>query len=110
MEFETPGGIIYLHNCARIEGLYLFPGKPTLAFEFRYSPDWRAIETVGRMVRLEFSAIQDLRISQAADYDPRAADTLEGIIHSTASGHSLFRIDMGDLSCSFVAELVKLTA
>ncbi|MFC4529418.1 hypothetical protein [Sphaerisporangium dianthi] len=108
VEFSTPRGILDLHNNAKIERVDFAPGSAVLSIAFRYAENWREVDTKGRPVVLEFRGVRHLRMQQAADYDPRAADSLEGVVHRTENGVSRFEVDMGDITCSLLAEALVL--
>ncbi|MEW9553310.1 hypothetical protein [Nonomuraea sp. NPDC050783] len=106
IEFEADGGSFDLHNNARVERLTIAPGGPALTLTFTYCDDWRELDSRGRVVELEFGGIRDLKLELPADYDPLAAISLEGITHQEISGISHFDVDMGDVRCSFVADVL----
>ncbi|MFI6031305.1 hypothetical protein [Amycolatopsis magusensis] len=105
VDFDTPAGLVDLHNCADLVGVQVLIAEQSVEFEFRYAPDHTQIESAGRPVRLRFGSVTGLRISQAEDFDVRAADTLEGV---TRHSGSEFVVDLGDIQCTFAAGSVTL--
>ncbi|GII67027.1 hypothetical protein Skr01_71120 [Sphaerisporangium krabiense] len=108
VDFSTPTGIVDLHNNATVEQVIFAPREAVLRILFRYAEDWRTIDTEGRLVELEFREVRDLRIAQAADYDPRSSTTLEGLVHRLEGPMSAFEVDMGDITCSLLAGALTL--
>lgn len=108
IEFQTTEGLFDLHNNAILDEICVSLAGTSLVLRFRHAHDWRDIERVGRRVDLEFGAISDLRIVQAEDFDPRAAATLEGVVHEVEDGRSTFLIDIGDVTCTLSAQSVAL--
>ncbi|MET7338224.1 hypothetical protein [Nonomuraea sp. NPDC005650] len=108
IEFDTDAGIIDLHNDARIVRLTIAPESSTLTLAFVYYGDWEEPDVDERVVELEFGGIKNLKLELPADYEPRAATTLEGILYQNISGQSFFDVDMGDIQCSLIAETLTL--
>src|SRR5262249_28663072 len=97
IEFVTASGVVDLYNNAVFDELILRPAGPSIVLAFRYAENWREIESAGRHVELEFGGVSGLEIRQAADYDARAAATLQGVVHDAAGEESRFTVDLGDL-------------
>ncbi|MET8990965.1 hypothetical protein ABZW49_36420 [Nonomuraea wenchangensis] len=108
IEFETPGGLIDLHNMADLGDLTISPRRSTLTIRFVHYGKLRGSEAESHAVELEFGGIRDLKMELPADYEPRAAETLEDIVHREVSGQSYFDIDMGDVKCTLAAETLTL--
>ncbi|MED7927138.1 hypothetical protein SMD20_22975 [Nonomuraea sp. LP-02] len=108
IEFETAGGLIDLHNMADLGDLTISPQRSTLTIRFVHYGKLRGSEAESHAVELEFGGIRDLKMELPADYEPRAAETLEGIAHREISGQSYFDIDMGDVKCTLAAETLTL--
>lgn len=108
VEFETPDGVLDLHNNAILNEIRILVGGATLVLRFTHADDWQQIETAGRPVELEFGGITELRIVQADDFDPRAANTLEGVVHEVDGDRSRFTVDLGDFTATMAAESVSL--
>ncbi len=108
VDFQTPNGLVDLHNNAILEKISFLVAEVTLVLEFRYSGDWRKIESSGRPVDLEFGDVANLRITQIDDYDTRSASTLEGVIRDIQSEESRFIVDVGDVKCEFNTQSVTL--
>jgi hypothetical protein len=109
VECATPTGIIDLHNNAEISRISIDPREARFSIEFVHSVNWEEINTQGKPILLHFDKLRQLRLTQAADYDPRAAITFEHVIHWTDNNESRFEIDMGDIHCEFLAGVVTLT-
>jgi hypothetical protein len=107
VEVYTPEGAFDLHNNAQVEVICICPISAKIAFTFRYSADWRTIETEGYEIKLNFNGIRDLVIAQDQNFDARAC-SLEGIVHEIENGRSRFVIDLGDMTCVFYAELFQV--
>lgn len=108
IEFESLDGRFDLHNNAVLNEVRILVGGATLVLRFSYADDWREIETAGRPVELEFDRVTELRIEQADDFDPRAANTLEGVVHEVDGDRSRFTVDLGDFTATMAAESVSL--
>ncbi|MGW5156364.1 hypothetical protein ACWEPN_12870 [Nonomuraea wenchangensis] len=109
IEFETAGGLIDLHNMADLGDLTISPQRSTLTIRFVHYGKLRGSEAESHAVELEFGGIRDLKMELPADYEPRAAETLEDIVHREVSGQSsYFDIDMGDVKCTLAAETLTL--
>ncbi|GAB1822526.1 hypothetical protein [Herbidospora sp. RD11066] len=108
IELETPTGLIDLHNNANLVSVGISVDPAELVLSFSHAHDWREIDPSKVNVRLVFSGVQALRVAQDADYDPRAGDTLEGIVHRVISGRSEFEIDAGDWFFEFYATQVAI--
>ncbi|MFG1616553.1 hypothetical protein [Nonomuraea wenchangensis] len=108
IEFETARGLIDLHNMADLEDLTISPRRSTLTIRFVYFGKLRGSDAESHVVELEFGGIRNLKMELPADYEPRAAETLEDIAHREVSGQSYFDIDMGDVKCTLAAETLTL--
>ncbi|WP_322778775.1 hypothetical protein [Frankia sp. Cas4] len=108
VDFQTPSGLVDLHNNAILEKISFLVADVTLVLGFRYSGDWRKIESSGRPVDLEFGDIANLRITQIDGYDTRSGSTLEGVTRDIQSEESRFIVDVGDVKCEFNTQSVTL--
>ncbi|MFK4037117.1 hypothetical protein ACI2LC_15100 [Nonomuraea wenchangensis] len=108
IEFETAGGLMDLHNMADLGDLTISPQRSTLTIRFVHYGKLRGSDAESHAVELEFGEIRDLKMELPADYEPRAAETLEFIVHREVSGPSYFDIDMGDVKCTLAAETLTL--
>ncbi|NAS21825.1 hypothetical protein GT755_09030 [Herbidospora sp. NEAU-GS84] len=108
IDFETPVGAFDLHNNAHFESISFFAELAEVVLAFRYAANWEEIDDNDVNVWLKFTGVRMLRLNQAADFDPQAAITLEGITHRVASAGSEFEIDAGDWTCGFMASSLEL--
>lgn len=108
IDFQTPAGLVDLHNNAIFEKLYFSIVDTFLGFHFRYSREWCDISSSNTFVELKFGEVANLRLTQADDYDTRAASTLEGVVRELQLKESRFSVDLGDLQCQFDAQFVVL--
>lgn len=108
IDFQTPHGLVDLHNSAALEEIRFSVATSALVLRFRWAENWREVDTAGSRVELEFGGVATLRIIQADNFDVRAADTLEGVTQVVNGERSGFTVDIGDLSCSFSAQSVEL--
>jgi hypothetical protein len=108
VDFQTPAGVVDLHNNATLEKMCFSIADTALVLEFRYSQNWREIESFGRLVYLEFGNVAKLRIIQVDGYDVRSASTFEGVVRELHSDESRFIVDTSDVKCEFNAQSVTL--
>ncbi|GAB3401706.1 hypothetical protein [Flindersiella endophytica] len=106
IECENDGGFVDLHNFYNVGDVVLRLTEGSIFVVLERVEQPRPPANCRPFVVLGFLGVRDLEVKQAEDFDARAADVFEGVIHYLHEGEPTFTVLAADSELFFRASTV----